>query len=101
MALPAPSYSIFLHVLIHGPCEQKTIAATLVRVELWVAALQHSLSVLGKYTPAQTGDGTLVDVQVPVCAKLLDVKDARVAAQASQEGAEGTKNMKARLGRSV
>ncbi|KAL1956018.1 hypothetical protein VTO42DRAFT_7833 [Malbranchea cinnamomea] len=94
-------YAIFLNALAHGLREQDSSSATPVTVQTWSHALQVSLKALGKYTPAQPGDRTLVDALAPFISTLAETGDLAAAAKAAQDGAEATKNMKASLGRSV
>lgn len=94
-------YAIFLNALAHGLRAQDQGTATPVTVDTWTEALKYSLSALGKYTPAQPGDRTLIDALVPFCTKLVETKDVKAAAKAAQEGTESTKHMKASLGRAV
>ena len=97
-------YAIFLNALAHGLREQDSPSASSpvpVNVNTWAHALEVSLQALGKYTPAQPGDRTLVDALAPFIKTLSKTGDMSAAAKAAQEGAEATKNMKASLGRTV
>ncbi|KAJ5218747.1 Dihydroxyacetone kinase 1 [Penicillium cinerascens] len=94
-------YAIFLNALAHGLREQDTGSVLQASTEVWAKALKHSVTALGKYTPAKPGDRTLMDALVPFCDTLLETHDIRVAAAAAQQGTESTKSMKASLGRSV
>ncbi|EAW17532.1 putative dihydroxyacetone kinase (DakA) [Aspergillus fischeri NRRL 181] len=94
-------YSIFLNALAHGLRAQDQGTPTPATVEVWANALQYSITALGKYTPAQPGDRTLIDALVPFCNTLVAAKDVHAAAKAAQDGTEATKSMKASLGRSV
>ncbi|KAJ6119616.1 Dihydroxyacetone kinase 1 [Penicillium sp. IBT 18751x] len=94
-------YAIFLNALAHGLREQDTGSAQQASTEVWAKALKHSVTALGKYTPAKPGDRTLMDALVPFCDTLFETHDIRVAAAAAQQGTESTKSMKASLGRSV
>ncbi|KAJ5678085.1 Dihydroxyacetone kinase 1 [Penicillium maclennaniae] len=94
-------YAIFLNALAHGLREQDTGSALQASTEVWANALKHSVTALGKYTPAKPGDRTLMDALVPFCDTLFETHDVRVAAAAAQQGTESTKSMKASLGRSV
>ncbi|GFF71098.1 dihydroxyacetone kinase 1 [Aspergillus udagawae] len=94
-------YSIFLNALAHGLRAQDQGTPTPATVEVWANALKSSISALGKYTPAQPGDRTLIDALVPFCDTLVAAKDVHAAAKAAQDGTEATKSMKASLGRSV
>ncbi|OQD74742.1 hypothetical protein PENDEC_c009G04755 [Penicillium decumbens] len=94
-------YAIFLNALAHGLREQDKGSALQASTEVWAKALKHSVTALGKYTPAKPGDRTLMDALVPFCDTLFETHDVRVAAEAAQKGTESTKSMKASLGRSV
>lgn len=94
-------YSIFLNALAHGLRAQDQGTPTPATVEVWANALKYSITALGKYTPAQPGDRTLIDALVPFCNTLVAAKDVHAAAKAAQDGTEATKSMKASLGRSV
>lgn len=94
-------YAIFLNALAHGLRAQDGASPQPATTEIWAKALSHSVTALGKYTPAKPGDRTLIDALVPFCETLAETKDVRVAAAAAQQGTESTKAMKASLGRSV
>ncbi|GIJ99826.1 hypothetical protein Aspvir_003834 [Aspergillus viridinutans] len=94
-------YSIFLNALAHGLRAQDQGTPTPATAEVWADALKYSITALGKYTPAQPGDRTLIDALVPFCNTLVERKDVHAAAKAAQNGTEATKGMKASLGRSV
>lgn len=91
-------YAIFLNALVHALRQQGSGDAT---PKVWAAALKQASDALGKYTPAQPGDRTLVDALHPFVETLQRTGDLAKAAQASRIGAEGTKGMKASLGRTV
>ncbi|KAK4127532.1 dihydroxyacetone kinase [Parathielavia appendiculata] len=91
-------YAIFLHALVgslrsQGPGEASP--------KVWASALKQSCDALSKYTPAQPGDRTLVDALYPFVDVLAHTGDVKEAAKAAQAAAEGTKGMKASLGRTV
>lgn len=96
-------YTIFLNALVHGLREQDTDSESKRNVDavLWAAALKSSITALGKYTPAQPGDRTLVDALVPFVGTLAESGDVKAAAHEAGKGAEATKGMKASLGRTV
>jgi triose/dihydroxyacetone kinase / FAD-AMP lyase (cyclizing) len=94
-------YAIFLNALAHGLREQDTGSRRDVDARTWAAALRSSLAALGKYTPAQPGDRTLMDALVPFVETLGGTGDVKAAAGAAARGAEQTKGMKASLGRAV
>lgn len=94
-------FSIFINAMAHGLREQEKGPSTPATVEVWAEALKYSVAALGKYTPAQPGDRTMIDALVPFCTTLMSTKDVRAAAKAAHEGSEATKSMKASLGRTV
>jgi len=65
----------------------------------WPEAAQIALDTLSKYTPAKPGDRTLMDALDPFVKALPDGLEGAV--KACKQGAESTKGMKAKLGRSV
>jgi len=91
-------YAIFLNALVKGLREQGPGDAT---PEVWAKALKHSCDALSKYTPARPGDRTLIDALYPYVETLGQTGDVKKAADAARKGAEGTKGMKASLGRTV
>ncbi|KAL1875599.1 dihydroxyacetone kinase Dak1 [Paecilomyces lecythidis] len=94
-------YAIFLNALSHGLRNQDKGSATQVTADTWSEAVRYSITALGRYTPAQPGDRTLMDALVPFSKKLVETKDIKTAVKAAQEGTEATKSMKASLGRAV
>ena len=91
-------YAIFLNSLVHSLRTQGSGEAS---PKIWAAALKQSLEALSKYTPARPGDRTLVDALHPFVEVLGKTGDVKQAAEASKDAAEGTKGMKASLGRTV
>lgn len=91
-------YAIFLNSLVHA---LKTLAPGELTPKVWAAALKQSVDALSKYTPAQPGDRTLIDALHPFVEVLGQTGDVKQAAKAAFEAAEGTKGMKASLGRTV
>ncbi|KAE8450970.1 hypothetical protein EG329_005410 [Mollisiaceae sp. DMI_Dod_QoI] len=91
-------YAIFLNSLVHSLRQQGSGEAT---PKVWAAALKQASESLSTYTPAQPGDRTLVDALHPFVETLASSGDLKKAAEASRKGAEGTKGMKASLGRTV
>ncbi|KFA79101.1 hypothetical protein S40288_07016 [Stachybotrys chartarum IBT 40288] len=69
--------------------------------QIWAAGLKAALLSLGKYTPAQPGDRTVIDALVPFVNTLAETLDVKRAVGAATQGCESTKGMKASLGRSV
>lgn len=94
-------YAIFLNALAHGLQTQSTSSTTQVTSQEWARALQSSQSSLSNYTPAQPGDRTLVDALHPFVETLAKTGNVKEAAEAARKGADGTKGMKASLGRTV
>lgn len=62
-------------------------------------ALQRSLEVLYRYTPARQGHRTLVDSLIPFVAEFSQRRDLQGAVAAAKKGSESTVSMKALLGR--
>ncbi|KAL3423264.1 Dihydroxyacetone kinase 1-like protein 2 [Phlyctema vagabunda] len=91
-------YAIFLNSLVHALRQQGAGEAT---PQIWAAALKQAAVALSNYTPAKPGDRTLVDALHPFIETLGSAGDLQKAAEASKQGAEGTKGMKASLGRTV
>lgn len=94
-------YAIFLNSLASNLRLQDTSSSVRVTVEVWAKALVLSLEGMGKYTPAQPRDRTLMDALIPFVEILQRTGDVKQAAKAAKEGADSTKGMKASLGRSV
>ncbi|TVY32926.1 Dihydroxyacetone kinase [Lachnellula subtilissima] len=91
-------YAIYLNALVHSLRQASTGDAT---PKIWGAALKQASEAFSKYTPAQPGDRTLVDALHPFVETLNSTGDVKKAAEAARKGAEGTKGMKASLGRTV
>ncbi|KAI4122147.1 MAG: hypothetical protein LQ347_006605, partial [Umbilicaria vellea] len=91
-------YAIFLNALAHNLRGQDTSSPTAVTPRIWAEALRLSMENLGKYTPAQPGDRTLVDALAPFVHTLGATGSVTEAAAAAKRGAEATKEMKASLG---
>jgi triose/dihydroxyacetone kinase / FAD-AMP lyase (cyclizing) len=92
-------YAIFLNSLVHALRQE--LAAGEVTPEVWAAALRQASEALSRYTPAQPGDRTLIDALNPFVEVLSRTGDIVKAAEASRIAAEGTKGMRASLGRTV
>ncbi|CAJ2507762.1 Uu.00g089480.m01.CDS01 [Anthostomella pinea] len=91
-------FAIFLNALVHslrvfGPGEATP--------QVWAGALKQSCDALSRYTPARPGDRTIVDALYPFVEVLGKSGDIKKAAQAAKDAADGTKGMKASLGRAV
>lgn len=91
-------YAIYLNALVHSLRQASAGDAT---PKVWGAALKQASEAFSKYTPAQPGDRTLVDALHPFVETLNSTGDVKKAAEAARKGAEGTKGMKASLGRTV
>lgn len=94
-------YAIFLNSLASNIRSQDASSPKPVDSTIWANALAMSLEGLGRYTPAQPGDRTLMDALVPFVNILKHTGDVKKAAAAAKEGCDKTKGMKASLGRSV
>ncbi|CAN9212505.1 unnamed protein product [Alternaria alternata] len=94
-------YAIFLNALAHGLRQNAPSSPQPVTPAIWAKALDSSLKALGKYTPAKPGDRTLMDALYPFVETLSKTESIEKAAAAAQGGAQGTKGMKASLGRTV
>lgn len=94
-------YAIFLNALAHGLRQNAPPSSGPVTPKIWASALDSSLKALGKYTPAQPGDRTLIDALHPFVQTLASTGSIDEAAAAAQTGAQGTKGMRASLGRTV
>lgn len=92
-------YAIFLNSLVHSLRQQSSAGEASPKV--WASALKQAFDALSTYTPAQPGDRTLVDALYPFIESLSSTGNVMKAAEASRKGAEGTKGMKASLGRTV
>ncbi|KAI1273827.1 Dak1 domain-containing protein [Xylaria sp. FL0933] len=91
-------FAIFLNALVHSLRELSPGEAT---PQLWSKALKESCKALSRYTPARPGDRTIVDALYPFVDTLGKSGDIKDAATASKKAAEGTKGMRASLGRAV
>ena len=91
-------YAIFFNALVASLRSQGQGEAS---PAVWASALRLSCDALSRYTPARPGDRTLVDALYPFVEVLETTGDVRQAAEAAQKAAEGTKGMKASLGRTV
>ncbi|KAK0720040.1 Dak1 domain-containing protein [Lasiosphaeris hirsuta] len=91
-------YAIFLNSLVAA---LKSLAPGEATPRIWAAAMRQSCKALSRYTPARPGDRTLVDALYPFVDVLENTGNLKEAAEAALEAAEGTKGMKASLGRTV
>lgn len=94
-------YAIFLNALAHGLRQNSPSSPTPITPQIWAKALESSLQALGRYTPAKPGDRTLMDALYPFVDTLSKTGNVDAAAKAADQGAQGTKGMKASLGRTV
>jgi triose/dihydroxyacetone kinase / FAD-AMP lyase (cyclizing) len=94
-------YAIFLNALAHGLRQNSPSTPRPINADIWAKALESSLQALSKYTPAKPGDRTLMDALFPFVKTLSQSGDIGSAAKAAEEGAKGTRGMKASLGRTV
>ncbi|KAF5262425.1 hypothetical protein FOXYS1_6848 [Fusarium oxysporum] len=91
-------YAIFLNALV---ASLRNLAPGAMTPKLWAIALEKSCEVLSRYMPARPEGRTLIDALYPFVDILSDTGDANKAANAAMTAAEGTKGMKAALGRTV
>ncbi|KAF6841685.1 dihydroxyacetone kinase [Colletotrichum plurivorum] len=91
-------YAIFLNALVGG---LRSLSPGSADPKTWAAALKQASDAMSRYTPARPGDRTLVDALYPFVETLGETGDVKKAADAARKGAEGTKGMKASLGRTV
>ena len=101
-------YAIFLNALAAGVRGQSPSASSAaadvseqMQVGIWARGLEAAMQALGRYTPAQVGDRTLVDALDPFVSTLSRTGSVEKAAQAADQGAKKTQDMKASLGRTV
>ncbi|KAF2470077.1 dihydroxyacetone kinase [Lindgomyces ingoldianus] len=94
-------YAIFLNALAHGLRQNSPSSPEPITPAIWAKALESSLQSLSKYTPAQPGDRTLMDALYPFVTTLSKTGDIALSAKAAEDGAKGTRGMKASLGRTV
>ena len=91
-------YAIFMNALVHS---LRVLSPGTATAQVWAGALKQACDALSKYTPARPGDRTLVDALYPFVDVLGKTADVGKAAAAAKMGAEGTRGIKASLGRSV
>lgn len=68
---------------------------------MWSKALESSLQTLGRYTPAQIGDRTIIDALQPFVESLAAGRGLKEATEEAKAGADRTKGMKPKFGRAV
>jgi len=83
---------IFLHNL-SAPLDVANVGET------WREAVDKARRTLSIYTPAKTGDRTIIDALAPFSDTLRPGEAFSIAVQHATEGAEKTRRMKASLGR--
>lgn len=94
-------YAIFLNALAYGLRQNAPSSSQPVTAAIWAKALESSLKALGKYTPAKPGDRTLIDALYPFVKTLSKTNSLEKAASEADQASQGTKGMKASLGRTV
>lgn len=95
-------YAIYLNALATGVRSQGSgLGRQPATIATWAKAAQYASQSLAKYTPAKPGDRTLVDALAPFVDTLAKSDNVKQAAKAAEQGANGTKGMKASLGRTV
>jgi triose/dihydroxyacetone kinase / FAD-AMP lyase (cyclizing) len=94
-------YNIFLNSLAAHLRGLAGASKASVTPKIWADALDKTMTSLAQYTPAKRGDRTLVDALEPFVKTLKETGDLKKAANAAKHGSDGTKGMKASLGRSV
>jgi dihydroxyacetone kinase len=95
-------YAIYLNALVHSLRQASSSSSSSSSLpQIFATALSSASKSLSNYTPAQPGDRTLIDALHPFVETLRETGDVKKAAEAARKGAEGTKGMKASLGRSV
>ncbi|KAL8839873.1 MAG: hypothetical protein Q9170_001553 [Blastenia crenularia] len=94
-------YAIFLNALAANMRQLDSSNPTELTPKMWAQALDGSVKALGRYTPARPGDRTLMDALIPFVDTLGSTGNTNKAAEEAKVGADGTKGMKASLGRSV
>ncbi|KAI9164081.1 putative dihydroxyacetone kinase protein [Paramyrothecium foliicola] len=94
-------YAIFVSALASSMRAADTEQFQPATPGVWAAALNGALKTLGRYTPAQPGDRTVVDALQPFVEVFESTNDLGAAVDAATKGCESTKGMMASLGRSV
>jgi dihydroxyacetone kinase len=70
-------------------------------VDVWAKAAVAAMHDMERYTPAQPGDRTMMDALAPFLDSLQSGGDLKAAARKAREGAEKTRGMVPKLGRTV
>ncbi|KAI8368136.1 Dak1 domain-containing protein [Radiomyces spectabilis] len=90
-------YCIFFNAMAAAMMQQQP---HLVDQVIWSQAAKQALASLKKYTHARPGDRTLMDALVPFVETLSENQESlRAAVEAAYRGAEATRTMPAKLGR--
>ncbi|KAA8901690.1 Dak1 domain-containing protein [Sphaerosporella brunnea] len=88
--------SIYLHALVKALRDSPDSSEV-----PWGRAALQALTGLGRYTAARPGDRTMMDALVPFLVALGRGEDLKTAAKKAREGAESTRGMRPKLGRTV
>ncbi|KAI9671241.1 MAG: hypothetical protein M1829_004648 [Trizodia sp. TS-e1964] len=94
-------YSIFLHALHAALVSQSPPSSTPITLQTWSTALQSAFRTLKTYTPATSGDRTLIDALHPFLEALVRGENVSSAAKAAEAGASSTAGLRPSLGRAV
>lgn len=96
-------YELFIAGLVQGLVSDSNPGKNGQRagVKEWSHAASSALKSLFTYTPARVGLRTLIDALQPFVETLEKTQDVKQAVQAAHAGAEATKNLAPKLGRSV
>lgn len=68
---------------------------------VWGMALASAIKHLRQYTPAKVGDRTVMDTLIPFATAMEEGKSFEASVAAAVEGSEGTKKLRAKLGRAT
>ncbi|KAF6803077.1 Dihydroxyacetone kinase [Colletotrichum sojae] len=91
---------IFFVSLSNAVKDNAALAKSKGILSLWALALASALEHLSHYTPAKVGDRTILDVLIPFVDRIGSA-GFDGAVDAAVQGAEATKNAKAKLGRAT
>jgi len=92
--------SIYLNALVKALRDNSKGNAH-ANVAIWAEAAMTAMKELGRYTPAQPGDRTMMDALQPFLVELEKGQDLKRAAEKARAGAESTRGMAPKLGRTV
>lgn len=93
-------FSIYLNALVKA-LRDNSNGKNQADIDTWSKAAITAMRDMGRYTPAQPGDRTMMDALYPFLETLAEKKDLRAAAVRARIGAESTKGMAPKLGRTV